>query len=92
MGKAAMEEKQGTADCPTCGRPMARGRIYSSQGFSLEFLEDGVDPLFLSEDDVTRAGGVVLAPRRMLRVGNISCPAWHCPKCRRVVLAYGAGE
>lgn len=75
-------------DCPICGRAMVRGRVCSDQGFSLEFLEAGVDPLFLSAEDAAAAGGVVLAPRRMLRLGSISCGAWHCPDCKKIVIDY----
>lgn len=84
-----MERKRAAMECPYCGRAMAMGRVCSKEGFSLEFLEAGTDPMFLSEEDVERTGGVVLSPRRLFRVGSISCPAWHCRDCRKIVLAYG---
>ena len=68
--------------CPTCSQPMIKGYVQSAR--EIFFTEYPHRVLFSPKnDEVSLSEKNNTAP---------TCPAWHCPMCRKVIIEYGKGQ
>lgn len=67
--------------CPCCGKEMASGVVQSAR--CIFFTTRAHKNWFIP--DVAAENEVMLSSRNWTRP---TCPAWHCPACKKVVLDY----
>ena len=73
--------------CPACGAGMEVGHLFSDD--EMYWLPGDADCLiWRTRERVEKKGGVLLG---FLNVAA-ALTAWHCRKCRQLVVRYGGGE
>lgn len=70
--------------CPACGAEMEMGHLFSDD--EMYWLPGDADCLiWRTRERVEKKGGVLLG----FLSGAASLTAWHCRKCRQLVVRYG---